>query len=167
MISCTEEIQTYCAICFVLMAYGTIKLMVRPSRPLMFENRMAKIFIHNQRSKGLRGPSKTKNTYRKMVIFSDSAVLHNNEKLAICKHCLNRITSQGPVPFSAAHSWINPASPLKENMQHIYLPNSIWESIVKKKCYPLINLCITIPENKWILRFDSVWGSNSSKLSQI
>ena len=36
-----------------------MKLIVRHKRPLLFENRIAKIFVHNQWSKYLRRPSKT------------------------------------------------------------------------------------------------------------
>lgn len=59
MIPFIKERQTDCVIFFVLMALGAIKLMVRPNRPLLFENRIAKIFAHNQWPKYLRGPGKT------------------------------------------------------------------------------------------------------------
>lgn len=40
-----RESQAYCAIFFVLMTIGTIKLMVRPNRLLLCENKIVKIFV--------------------------------------------------------------------------------------------------------------------------
>lgn len=53
-----KERQTYCVIFFVLMIIGAIKLIVRPKTPL-FENRIAKILVHDQWSKYFRRPGKT------------------------------------------------------------------------------------------------------------
>lgn len=40
-----RESQAYRVIFFVLMTIGAIKLMVRPNRLLLYENKIAKIFV--------------------------------------------------------------------------------------------------------------------------
>lgn len=40
-----RESQAYCVIFFVLMTSGAIKLMVRPNRLLLYENKIVKIFV--------------------------------------------------------------------------------------------------------------------------
>lgn len=58
MIPVRKDRQTYCVIFFVLMVTGAIKLIVRPKRLLLCENRIAKILVQNHGQRTLEDQTK-------------------------------------------------------------------------------------------------------------
>lgn len=134
MIPLMKERQTYCVIFFVLMVIGTIKLMVRHKRPLLFENRIAKILVHNPWSKYLRRPSKTNHFILRSghlqwlyyAIIKEQIFVSTVYKGLHCRnHYLPQMHAAGSTPFVL----------LRSLYSIIYMTINL-ESTVPEKCCP-------------------------------
>lgn len=135
-----KESQAYCVIFFVLMAIGAIKLMVRPNRLLLFENRIVEIFVLSFWSKYLRRRDKQKDYIVSSGHFSVIGHLHSNREACVWQHCLGRTALQRSLSFFKACKRTNP-HPLKKYV--CYFP-SAW-------CSRILSSRATVPENHRML----------------